>query len=339
MPNLAKSLADSSESTQVVGPASSTDNAAARFDGTTGKLLQNSLVTISDAGSIALPAAQTVDGRDVSVDGAALDTAVTNIAANTALIGTGPIAAHGTLGPVATNLTDAVNELAALSAHRAVHGYFRPAAASAALAAVGMPSFVAGAGTASAGPLADTNYLTRRQRVLMTSAGSAGSGGVAQSVTPTLIRNLGFMWQATFGYETLSATCRTFVGISNNFGLSDPTTGLNLLGVGSVGGSGSTLNVYVNDGSGAASAVSLGASFPVSVGACYTAWFGCASGASTIYYRVQRLDTPASATGSLTSNLPTAGSFVGYPQFQLQNNTDAAAVVLAVISWDQWSML
>lgn len=36
----------------VVGPASATDNAIARFDTTTGKLLQNSAVTIDDAGNI-----------------------------------------------------------------------------------------------------------------------------------------------------------------------------------------------------------------------------------------------------------------------------------------------
>ena len=36
----------------VVGPASATDNALVRFDGTTGKLVQNSLVTIDDAGVI-----------------------------------------------------------------------------------------------------------------------------------------------------------------------------------------------------------------------------------------------------------------------------------------------
>jgi hypothetical protein len=35
----------------VVGPASSTDNAIARFDTTTGKLLQNSVVTIGDTGA------------------------------------------------------------------------------------------------------------------------------------------------------------------------------------------------------------------------------------------------------------------------------------------------
>ncbi len=37
----------------VVGPASSTDNAVARYDSTTGKLLQNSVVTISDIGVMA----------------------------------------------------------------------------------------------------------------------------------------------------------------------------------------------------------------------------------------------------------------------------------------------
>lgn len=38
---------------RVVGPASATDNAVARFDLTTGKLVQNSVVTIDDSGSIA----------------------------------------------------------------------------------------------------------------------------------------------------------------------------------------------------------------------------------------------------------------------------------------------
>ena len=37
----------------VDGPASSTDNAVARFDGTTGKVIQNSVVTVSDTGAVA----------------------------------------------------------------------------------------------------------------------------------------------------------------------------------------------------------------------------------------------------------------------------------------------
>src|ERR1051326_1672605 len=39
----------------VAGPSSATDNAIARFDSTTGKLIQNSVVIISDAGAITVP--------------------------------------------------------------------------------------------------------------------------------------------------------------------------------------------------------------------------------------------------------------------------------------------
>lgn len=64
----------------VVGPASSTDNAVARFDSTTGKLLQNSGVTIDDSNNIATTG--TVDGRDVSTDGTKLDTIETSATAD-----------------------------------------------------------------------------------------------------------------------------------------------------------------------------------------------------------------------------------------------------------------
>jgi hypothetical protein len=57
----------------VFGPIGATDEGIARFDGTTGELLQDSNVTISNAGNITLPGSATVDGRDLSVDGTKLD--------------------------------------------------------------------------------------------------------------------------------------------------------------------------------------------------------------------------------------------------------------------------
>ena len=57
----------------VIGPAASTDHAITRFNGATGKIVQDSLVTISDTGSVSLPAGQTVDGVDVSVHAANVD--------------------------------------------------------------------------------------------------------------------------------------------------------------------------------------------------------------------------------------------------------------------------
>jgi|688.fasta_scaffold01277_47 hypothetical protein len=53
----------------VVGPSSSTDNAIARFDLTTGKLIQNSLATISDGG--------TIDAPNATLDYIQIDTAAT----------------------------------------------------------------------------------------------------------------------------------------------------------------------------------------------------------------------------------------------------------------------
>jgi hypothetical protein len=43
----------------VVGPGSATDNAIARYDSTTGKLLQNSLATVDDSGGVNIPPGQT----------------------------------------------------------------------------------------------------------------------------------------------------------------------------------------------------------------------------------------------------------------------------------------
>lgn len=44
----------------VLGPGASTDNAIARFHGATGKIIQNSLVKINDAGGIVIPDGQTI---------------------------------------------------------------------------------------------------------------------------------------------------------------------------------------------------------------------------------------------------------------------------------------
>jgi hypothetical protein len=54
----------------VYGPASATDNAVARFDGTTGKLIQNSAVTIADDGATVLAANSASDALRITQIGA-----------------------------------------------------------------------------------------------------------------------------------------------------------------------------------------------------------------------------------------------------------------------------
>lgn len=54
----------------VVGPASATDNAVARYDGTTGKLIQNSAVTIGDDGATVIAANSSSAGLRITQTGA-----------------------------------------------------------------------------------------------------------------------------------------------------------------------------------------------------------------------------------------------------------------------------
>jgi|GEM_PF-3245859 len=93
----------------VVGPASSTDNAIARFDGTTGKLIQNSGVLIDDSDNVTGVTSMIIDGAtgnvlivdtdtlvvDATNDrvgiGEATPTAALHLKAGTATAGTGPL--------------------------------------------------------------------------------------------------------------------------------------------------------------------------------------------------------------------------------------------------------
>jgi hypothetical protein len=73
--------------TKVTGPASATDEAIARFDGTTGKLVQNSVVTITDAGIAAgltgLTSSGTVSSTGTLAIGGNLTESLTTDAATT----------------------------------------------------------------------------------------------------------------------------------------------------------------------------------------------------------------------------------------------------------------
>ena len=62
----------------VYGPASATDNAVSRFDGTTGKLIQNSVVTIGDTGDVAGVGALSMSGAITLSGGSANGVAYLN---------------------------------------------------------------------------------------------------------------------------------------------------------------------------------------------------------------------------------------------------------------------
>jgi len=80
----------------VVGPATATDNALARFDTTTGKLLQNSLATADDSGSVNIPT-----GQKYKINGTALAAADVGAEASGAVSTHAALTAtHGVSGAV-----------------------------------------------------------------------------------------------------------------------------------------------------------------------------------------------------------------------------------------------
>ena len=95
----------------VVGPASATDNAVARFDTTTGKLIQNGAVLVDDSGNVSgvgnITLSGTVDGRDVATDGTKLDGVESGAQADQNLFST--INATSGTDPVADAVTDTLN--------------------------------------------------------------------------------------------------------------------------------------------------------------------------------------------------------------------------------------
>lgn len=95
----------------VVGPASSTDNAIARFDSTTGKLLQDSVVTIGDTGITAGMTSLSINGATIGANALA----VTGTTSTGAITSTGlhTISLAGN-GLRVTNSTDGTNNQAAI---------------------------------------------------------------------------------------------------------------------------------------------------------------------------------------------------------------------------------
>jgi hypothetical protein len=99
----------------VSGPASSTDNAVVRFDGVTGKVIQNSSVTISDAGAVSAASLSLTTALSIANGGTGSTTAAgarTNLGlGNLAVLGNGDfgdITVSGANSDVWTIDTDAV---------------------------------------------------------------------------------------------------------------------------------------------------------------------------------------------------------------------------------------
>jgi hypothetical protein len=181
-------------------------------------------------------------------------------------------------------------------------------------------------GTATAYTVANTSRIAAIPAVeaLVTSGGSSNVagfrinalpfrlgqiGGVGLLYVRTLVRN------ATGG---ATATTRGFFGLR---GVSaaptdvNPSTLTNIVGLGWDSGD-ANLSIIYNDGSGTASKLNLGADFPRPTADRSQAWdFTILSDGTNVYWAVISLANGATASGTLTTDLPAANTLITFNSY------------------------
>ena len=226
-------------------------------------------------------------------------------------------------------------------------GYWRPQGNSTAVPGVLGYTAPAIVGTLTARNVATTNFFARMSRVGIVSAATAGAFAesrvaVAQVTIGAGAGIGGFTKVVRFGCSDAAAVAgaRMFVGVSSNTAAAtnvEPSTLTNSIGVGH-GAADSNLKIYFG-GSAAQAPIDLGVNFPVntlSVDAYELSLFASPANGN-VSYVVTRLNTGASATGTLTAatagtQLPLNTTLLSYHKAWRCNNATALAVGLDIIS-------
>ena len=262
-----------------------------------------------------------------------LATNTTAITALQAKVGAANLAAYGALGSIATDLSDAVNTLAALlSSAGQVFRVLPSAIANTAYAFTGPVIRTDGSvGTVTARAPAPGGYLSQRNRIGYVSSSVANSyAGLALAATgsnKTLALSYPTQIEFVFGTPTVSTNSRLLCSCSAGYLApgGDPTAVTSTIGVAAVAGKANLQALAVSDTT-VATQIDLGASFPArTAGAAYAVWLAWGANATTVLYRVRRLDTGAIATGSINTNLP-GGTTLLVLQILANNGGDASSI-------------
>lgn len=188
--------------------------------------------------------------------------------------------------------------------------------------------------------VATTNLFTSIRRRGYDTAGSAAStAGTTHNNTQWWRGNAaglgGFTFRARFGFATANTTNKqAFIGMRASSsvisGNTDPSTLGNTIGF-AIDATQTTLRFIHNDGSGSATSVNLGASFPSNTNSTdmYDVIIKAEANAGTVYYYIVNLSTGAAAWGNTSSDLPSSTTFL-CPQFWISNGADATVVGLDV---------
>ncbi len=188
-----------------------------------------------------------------------------------------------------------------------------------------------GFGTGAAATIAGTSQFTKIPRVTYTSAASANTAAGVRSGAVFVARDVGFLLRMRFGISgTLGTTPNGFWGLQSGTaqltGTSAPSSFTQSLYAGFDSGQ-TTLRIGHNDGTGTATNIDLGANFPVNTSATdiYDVAFYCTSDTSQLFYSVIRVNTGDTATGTITTDMPTASTYLA-AHMQINPGATAEAV-------------
>jgi hypothetical protein len=191
-------------------------------------------------------------------------------------------------------------------------------------------------GTATARTLATTNFATTQRRIGSVSAATAAALCGFRSAAFVAVRgnaaNIGgFKTICQFQCaDTVTAT-RQFVGLSSSTAAPtnvEPSTLTNVIGIGH-GAADTNLKLFAS-GATAQAPIDLGANFPINTTTdVYRLTLSCAPNDTQITWRVARLNTAFSATGSITAAaaLPANTQALAWQMWRT-NNATAVAVAL-----------
>lgn len=316
----------------VVGPASATDNAIARFDLATGKLIQSSLASVDDNGTgsfqnLLLPAQGSEPAAPASGNGLLYSKA---LAGRTVPRHRAPSGSSYALSPHLGG-----------SNVRAWRGGATTAASTFAATIGAMPYTSASPIAPTTPALAATNLLTQTYRSTLSTGATAGGLAYIRGNGLTIWRGNaaglgGFLVIHRFALSgTLQAGLRAFAGIVDvaaNPTNVDPTSTATPGGVGiAVNGNTGNWKLVNNVTDTARTASDLGANFPVINTDLLELALSCMPNDSGISYQVTNLSTGNTTGGTLTTNIPANTSFLA-PAIWTTNNATGAAQTLDFIS-------
>ena len=188
-----------------------------------------------------------------------------------------------------------------------------------------------GVGTPAAGTLASTSLLSSTVRnTYATTAGANTQAGLNGNFGPWLGNAAelgGFRVEVSFGVVTTQTTMRIAAGIAYNGGAAiactaDPSAATDCVFMGCDAGD-TNMQIMHNDNAGTCTKVDLGSSFPKTNDVVYLAVFSAEPNGSSIDYEVTRLDSAASTSGTITTNLPSSTQFM-IPNIRFGNGGTAA---------------